>query len=191
MSRPSGKSGSGRGDALTVADLVVLSLLAERPMHGYALVREYERQQVADWASVSRAHVYYALNKLAERKLIEPVETDEGRDRRGRTVFRPSAAGRAALAASLADPGWATQMRPPPFTTWLGLSIHAEPDAARRIVAARNAFLTSAAAKERATLAEVERGTGARDRVARVMVALAIAQIEAEIEALERLAAAG
>lgn len=40
------------------ADLVVLSLLAERAMHGYELLKEYERQEVADWAPVSRPHVY-------------------------------------------------------------------------------------------------------------------------------------
>jgi DNA-binding PadR family transcriptional regulator len=33
---------------------VVLSLLAERAMHGYELLKEYERQEVADWAPVSR-----------------------------------------------------------------------------------------------------------------------------------------
>ena len=50
---------------LTTADLVVLSLLAERAMHGYELLGEYDRQEVVDWASVSKAQVYYALQKLA------------------------------------------------------------------------------------------------------------------------------
>jgi DNA-binding PadR family transcriptional regulator len=183
----SGRSGSERAGAPTIADLVVLSLLREQPMHGYALIREYERQQVGDWASVSRAHIYYALKKLAQRKLIVPVEGDSSSEGPERTVYRVDDAGRAALAKALADEAWATRLRPSPFITWLGLSIHADPDDARRVLAGRKLFLGNELRKERATLAELRRGRGERDRVARVMVALAIAQLEAELRALEEL----
>ena len=65
--------GRARGprDGLTTADVVVLSLLTERAMHGYDLISEYERQEVVDWASVSKAQVYYALQKLERLGLIE------------------------------------------------------------------------------------------------------------------------
>ena len=46
-------------------DLVLLSLLAEQPMHGYQANLELERRQVQDWAGVSRPQVYYSLEKLA------------------------------------------------------------------------------------------------------------------------------
>ena len=39
---------------LTVPDLVLLSLLAEQPMHGYQANTELERRQVQDWAGISR-----------------------------------------------------------------------------------------------------------------------------------------
>ena len=61
MARPSG---------VTLADLVVLSMLAERPMHGYELWTELERRQVEKWASISRAQVYYSLRKLADARHI-------------------------------------------------------------------------------------------------------------------------
>ncbi|MDB4889201.1 MAG: hypothetical protein JWL61_1056, partial [Gemmatimonadetes bacterium] len=48
-----------KANALTVADLVVLSMLAERAMHGYELWAELERRQVHDWASISKPQVYY------------------------------------------------------------------------------------------------------------------------------------
>ena len=51
--------------ALTLPDLVVLCLLAERPMHGYELNQELERREVRDWAGISRPQVYYSLKKLA------------------------------------------------------------------------------------------------------------------------------
>jgi len=37
----------------TTPDLVLLSLLAERPMHGYQANAELERREIRDWANVS------------------------------------------------------------------------------------------------------------------------------------------
>ena len=53
-----------RERALTTPDLVLLSLLAERPMHGYQANLELERRQVRDWAGISRPQVYYSLEKM-------------------------------------------------------------------------------------------------------------------------------
>ena len=58
--------------ALTVPDLVVLSLLAERPRHGYEVVSELDRRQIRDWANVSRPQVYYSLDKLLGLGLLRP-----------------------------------------------------------------------------------------------------------------------
>ena len=55
---------------LTTPDLVLLSLLAERPMHGYEANLELERRQVRDWAGISRPQVYYSLDKLAGLGLV-------------------------------------------------------------------------------------------------------------------------
>ena len=63
---------TGDTGTLTTADLVVLSLLAEQPMHGYDLLAEYERQEVVDWASVSKAQLYYARAKLADPPGVTP-----------------------------------------------------------------------------------------------------------------------
>src|SRR5258708_13550795 len=50
---------------LTIPDLVLLSLLAERPMHGYEANLEMERRDIRDWAAISRPQVYYSLEKLS------------------------------------------------------------------------------------------------------------------------------
>ena len=63
---------------LTIPDLVLLSLLAERPMHGYQVNLELERRQVRDWAGISRPQVYYSLDKLQAQGLIRAGES-EGR----------------------------------------------------------------------------------------------------------------
>ncbi len=60
---PKARAGRRPGDTgrLTTADLVVLSLLREQPMHGYDLLAAYQRQEVEDWASVSKAQVYRGI----------------------------------------------------------------------------------------------------------------------------------
>ena len=75
------------------ADIVVLSLLAEQPRHGYALARVMEQRGYRQWTSLAFSSVYYLLKRLSERGLLEPDEGSQGR----RTVFRVTEAGRREL----------------------------------------------------------------------------------------------
>ena len=56
---------------LSLADLVVLSMLTERPMHGYELWAELQRRHVWKWAEISRPQVYYSLKKLEAAEHVE------------------------------------------------------------------------------------------------------------------------
>ncbi len=174
----------GRKAALTTADLVVLGLLAERPMHGYELVQEYERQEVRDWAAVSRPHVYYALQKLAALALLVPVGGSAVGGRR-RLVFTLSEAGQKALADGLAGSSWATGRHPEPFTTWLGLSIHARPEDVGRVLAERRVYLQGEWEKEQATLLAIRADVGARVQIAARMVELRLRQLRVELDWLD------
>ena len=75
------------------ADIVVLSLLAEQPHHGYDLDRVIEQRGYRQWTSLAFSSVYYLLQRLSERGLLEPDEGSQGR----RTVFRVTEAGRREL----------------------------------------------------------------------------------------------
>ena len=75
------------------ADIVVLSLLAEQPRHGYDLDRVIEQRGYRQWTSLAFSSVYYLLKRLSERGLLEPDEGSQGR----RTVFRLTEAGRCEL----------------------------------------------------------------------------------------------
>ena len=75
------------------ADIVLLSLLAERPRHGYDLDRVIEQRGYRQWTSLAFSSVYYLLKRLSERGLLEPDEGTQGR----RTVFRVTEAGRREL----------------------------------------------------------------------------------------------
>ena len=78
---------------LSDADIVVLSLLAEQPHHGYDLDRVIEQRGYRQWTSLAFSSVYYLLKRLSERGLLEPDEGSQGR----RTVFRVTEAGRREL----------------------------------------------------------------------------------------------
>ena len=191
-----------RHERLTAADLVVLGLLLERPMHGYEVNQELARREVGDWAGVSRPQVYYSLRKLADAGHIGPAPgraagAERGSAERGsaeggpeRRVYRVTAAGRRAYAAALARPEWATQRPPPPFVTWLVLATHADPAVRTRQLARRRAFLEAEATRERATLAAILAGTGPAVVVAALVVSLTIRQFEAELAWLGEVAAA-
>src|ERR1700732_3370385 len=72
---------------LTTPDLVLLSLLAERPMHGYEANLELERRCIRDWAAISRPQVYYSLEKLAAAGFIRKGPSSEPAWGPERTVF--------------------------------------------------------------------------------------------------------
>ena len=75
------------------ADIVLLSLLAEQPRHGYDLDRVIEQRGYRQWTSLAFSSVYYLLKRLSERGLLEPDQSSQGR----RTVFRVTEAGRREL----------------------------------------------------------------------------------------------
>ena len=181
-------AGRKRGGApsLTTADLVVLSLLSEREVHGYELLQEYERQEVSEWATVSRAHVYYALKKLAVRGLIALAESPggEGRDR---AVYRVTADGRDALSESLGNLAWATAKSPLPFTTWLGLALHTSLANRQRVIAARLTFLEAEQVKKRKALAFIQTYASPRAAIGLQMVEFYIQQLEQEHAWLQTL----
>src|SRR5204862_2726071 len=72
-SKTAGGSPASTRARLTTPDLVLLSLLAERPMHGYQANAELERREIRDWAAISRPQVYYSLEKLAKSGMIRPA----------------------------------------------------------------------------------------------------------------------
>src|SRR5260370_42270640 len=60
---------------LTTPDLVLLSLLAERPMHGYQANAELERREIRDWANGLLPQAYYLLKKMGQEGAVRGRET--------------------------------------------------------------------------------------------------------------------
>ncbi|HXJ89004.1 MAG TPA: PadR family transcriptional regulator [Candidatus Binatia bacterium] len=173
---------------LTTPDLVLLSLLAERPMHGYQANLELERRQVRDWAGISRPQVYYSLEKLSRSGLIRSASSAEPVAGPERSVFSITSAGRAALADALEREEWASQRERPPFLTWIALSWQARPGVFERQVRRREKFLQQDLEREAATLRAVRAEVGHRFHEAVWMLSLTIQQIRTELSWLRKMA---
>ncbi len=174
--------------ALTIPDLVLLSLLAERPMHGYQANLELERRQVGDWAGVSRPQVYYSLEKLAGAGLIRDGRDEAPASGPDRSVYKTSAKGRAALAEALEREDWTTGRDRPPFLTWLALSWQATPATVHLQIARRRKFLEAELAREKATSQGIREEVGHNYHEAIWMVSLVISQMKVELRWLRKLA---
>ncbi|WP_158863046.1 PadR family transcriptional regulator [Leifsonia sp. AG29] len=86
----------GRGDVRAA----VLALLAEKPMHGYQIIREIEERSGGAWKP-SAGSVYPTLQLLADEGLITAEESN------GRKTYALTEAGRAAAEEAGAAP-WET-----------------------------------------------------------------------------------
>jgi DNA-binding PadR family transcriptional regulator len=172
---------------LTTPDLVLLSLLAERRMHGYQANLELERREIRDWAGISRPQVYYSLEKLARAGLIIGSETDEPAAGPERSTFATTAKGRAALAGALEREEWATQRDRPPFQTWIALSWQARPGIFEKQIEWRREFLQSEVAREKEVLASILEEVGHPYHEAVWMVSFVIKQFQMELRWLRKL----
>jgi DNA-binding PadR family transcriptional regulator len=173
---------------LTTPDLVLLSLLAERPMHGYEANLELERRQVRDWAGISRPQIYYSLEKLARLGLLCAANSDEPAAGPERSVFTTSARGRAALADALEREDWTTQRDRSPFLTWIALSWQARAGVFAQQLQRRESFLRAERAREAATLKAVRAEVGHRFHEAVWMLSLVVEQLDTELRWTRKLA---
>jgi DNA-binding PadR family transcriptional regulator len=77
--------------ALTDGELTLLGLLVEQPRHGYDLEKVIEERGVRAWTALGFSSIYYVLDKLAKRGLVEPVSAPTSA--KSRVVFRATTTG--------------------------------------------------------------------------------------------------
>lgn len=176
-----------KAEQLTAADLTVISLLAEEPMHGYKIVAELERRDAKDWAPVSRPQVYYSIKKLLRLKMIGKASDHEESLGPEREKYRLNSKGKDAMKGALSAHEWAMQRPPPPFTTWMALSTHLSAATTREIIEARRHFLEAELAREIKTFSEFETESGSMATAGKLMVAFCIKSFEMELSWLEEV----
>jgi len=178
---------AARKRELTTPDLVLLSLLAERPLHGYQANAELERREVRDWAGISRPQVYYSIEKLAQLRLVRASAIESAAAGPERRVFQTTAKGRVALADALEREEWSTHRERPPFLTWIALSWQARPGVFRQQIERRREFLENELSREEATLLSIKKEVGHRFHEAVWMVSLMIERFRGELRWLRKL----
>lgn len=136
-----------KGD-LTPADIVLLRLLAERPMHGHEASLEINRLGIGAWAGASRPQVYWSLNKLARMRLIRVVHVADPPTGRRRRVFATTAKSRAALARTLRRSYWTTEPYHSRFVAWLRLCSALDRTTFAQQLKGRKAFLEAELERE-------------------------------------------
>jgi DNA-binding PadR family transcriptional regulator len=172
---------------VTLADLVVLSMLAERPMHGYELWSELQRRQVHRWASITKPQVYYSLRKLDAAGHITGVGDDHEALGPERRVYKPGEDGRRLLANELAHARWATQQVPDPFLTWMVLSWHGRPRDFNVQITRRRRFIENQLEEARVALDSAVARTSSRSD-ATMIARLGVRRLELELEWLDDVA---
>lgn len=186
------RTGSKRAEAanqtrLTIPDLVILSLLAERPMHGYEVNATLEDRNIRDWAPVSRPQIYYSLDKLTKLRLIRITSHDSPTAGPERRVLQTTALGRERLADALEAKKWIHQKVHDPFLIWLALSWQARPRIFRKHLNSRKKFLEERLVEERATLDDVMAEVGHPYHEAVWMLELTIERLNNELRWVERI----
>ncbi len=86
---------AGRGELRTA----VLALLAERPMHGYQIIREIEERSGGTWKP-SAGSVYPTLQLLADEGFVSAEESN------GRKIYSLTEAGREDVASAETSAPW-------------------------------------------------------------------------------------
>jgi DNA-binding PadR family transcriptional regulator len=172
---------------LTTPDLVLLSLLAERPMHGYEANLELERRCIRDWAAISRPQVYYSLEKLASAGFIRKGSSSAPAYGPERAVFATTSKGRAAIADTLERESWADQRDHPVFPTWIAFSWLARPGVFQKQLQRRRKFVEQELVREKETLRSILEEVGHPYHEAVWMVSLMIEQFRTELKWLRKL----
>ncbi len=174
-------------ETLTIPDLVLLSLLAERPMYGYQANALLEFRNVRDWAGVSRPQVYYSLDKLARLELIRPAESREDSGGPERRAFETTTPGRSALADALERDDWTDQNERPAFLAWLALSWQCRPGVFLRQARKRQKFLEVELTRKQQILRAVRKEVGHGNHEAVWMLSLSIGQLRTELRWLKKV----
>jgi DNA-binding PadR family transcriptional regulator len=87
---------------MTSAELSILSLVAERPRHGYEIENVIEERGMRDWTEIGFSSIYYLLKKLEKEGLIAG-RLEEAARGPARKVYSTTQAGYEALHAGLLD----------------------------------------------------------------------------------------
>jgi DNA-binding PadR family transcriptional regulator len=87
---------------MTNAELAILSLVAERPRHGYEIDQVIKERGMRDWTEVGFSSIYYLLKKLERDGRLEG-RLEEAERGPARKVYHITSEGQTAFRAAVLD----------------------------------------------------------------------------------------
>jgi len=120
--------------------LTVLALLSEQPRHPYDLQRLI-RERHKEFAAQKERGLYHAVNRLAARGLIEPLETSREGRRPERTIYRITERGSEEFETRLRDLLENPRAEHPAFSAAVSFLSYLSKSSAREALQARTVAL--------------------------------------------------
>lgn len=87
---------------MTSAELVILSLIAENPRHGYEIEAVIQERGMREWTEIGFSSIYYVLKKLEKAGQIKSQMRQAGQGP-ARKVYQVTAAGSQSLRAAVIE----------------------------------------------------------------------------------------
>lgn len=87
---------------LTPKQYIILSLIAQHPMHGYDIEQHLKRSALRDWIHLAFSSIYYLLRKLEDANLLR-TKTPSSPDNRTKALYHLTPEGQQALETCLHD----------------------------------------------------------------------------------------
>jgi DNA-binding PadR family transcriptional regulator len=78
---------------ITDAELVILSLVAERPVYGYEIDQIIEQRGMREWTAIGFSSIYYLLKKIEGKGWISGKTSGSTREGLQRTIYTITQAG--------------------------------------------------------------------------------------------------
>lgn len=167
---------------MTNAELAILSLVVERPRHGYDIELTIVERNMREWTDVGFSSIYYLLDKLEQAGLVSSRREKAPGRGPARRVYTATDAGVAAMKREALKALGGPERRPSSFQ--LGLSVLPRLDSGE-VAAAIGAHI-----RELEAQLEVlrQRSVGALPFHVAAMFDLGVTQIGAELGWLSRFA---
>jgi DNA-binding PadR family transcriptional regulator len=88
---------------LTDAELALLSLLAESPMHGYQIEQTIEERGMRDWTQIGFSSIYYLLDKMKGKSWLTSSLSQSSGKGPARQVYQLTPAGQKTWKTAVLD----------------------------------------------------------------------------------------
>ena len=86
---------------MTNAELAILTMIAEKPRHGYVIEQVIEERGMREWTEVGFSSIYYLLKKLEKEGLIEGRMERQPSRGPARVVYKLTSTGKQAAQAGV------------------------------------------------------------------------------------------